>query len=123
MLARQGKFSEAITAYRRALILNPDAVNALQGLAWILATSTNAELRNGAEAVRLAQHAAELTGRKQPLILTALDAALAENGRFDEAIKTAQETTRLARSLKQDAIADQAQARIELYQQGKPFHQ
>ncbi len=123
VLAKQGKYPAAIAAYKWALGIDYDSVIALQGLAWIRATSPDAGLRNGAEAVELARHAVELTGRKQPLLLTVLDAALAENGQFDEAIKTAQETESLARSLKQGQIADQAHARIELYKSKKPFHQ
>ena len=58
VLASQGKFDEAMVHYREALRLAPNAVPALNALAWALATSPEASLRNGAEAVSLAQRAA-----------------------------------------------------------------
>jgi len=48
---------------------------ALNDLAWILATHPKAGVRNGAEAVSLAERACELTNRKEAGFLGALDAA------------------------------------------------
>jgi hypothetical protein len=92
------------------------------GLAWILATAPSAELRNGAEAVRLAERADALTGHKQPTILAALDAAYAEAGRFDDAIKAAAETQKVSLASNRPDLAEQAAKRAELYRAGKAFH-
>ena len=64
--------------------------------AWMLATNPNASVRNGAEAVELAQRAVELSGGREPAILDTLAAAYAEAGRFPEAVKTAQRAAALA---------------------------
>ena len=81
---------EAMSHYASALLLSPDFPDALDGLAWILATDPNPEFRNAAEAVRMAERAVELSGRKEAGKLKTLAAAYAEAGRFPEAISTAQ---------------------------------
>src|SRR6185503_7038941 len=86
MAERQGKFREAVQSYREALRLRPEWPAALGSLAWLLATNSDAEIRNGPEALRLAKQAYELLKQPDPRYLSALDAAYAECGRFDDAI-------------------------------------
>jgi tetratricopeptide (TPR) repeat protein len=62
-LADRGQLKEAITAYREALRLPGDFALANNNLAWMLATCKDANLRNPAEAVRLAQRAVALVPR------------------------------------------------------------
>ena len=57
-LSAKGDFPGAIARYRRALELDPNLVEALNNLAWLLATCPDASLRNGAEAVQLAKRPA-----------------------------------------------------------------
>ena len=59
-LLQQGDFAGAIARYRRALQADPGLVQALNNLAWLLATCPEAALRNGSEAVRLAEGACQL---------------------------------------------------------------
>jgi tetratricopeptide (TPR) repeat protein len=89
-LAHQSKRREAMSQYATALLLRPDFPDALDGLAWLLATAPSAELRNGVEAVRMAERACELTGRQDPQKLKTLAAAYAETGNFPQAIATLQ---------------------------------
>ena len=79
----------------KVLRLNPDHDLALNNLAVIRAASSWAELRNGSEAVRLAERACELTSYKTPRYVGTLAMAYAEAGRFDDAVAKA----RLARQL------------------------
>src|SRR5208337_2096652 len=53
---------EAISEFREVLRLDPKNRNALNSLAWIEATHTDAAIRNGKEAVELAQKALEQKG-------------------------------------------------------------
>jgi tetratricopeptide (TPR) repeat protein len=92
-LANQGSISEAIAQYRETLRLKPDWPPALSRLAWILATDRNASLRNGAEAVQLAERLCEITG--YPEAHYNLGVALANQGRISEAIAQYRETLRL----------------------------
>ena len=92
----KGRGSEALDQWRQALRQDPDNVQVLNETAWVLATSADGTLRSGTEAVTLAEHAAQLTDRKDPAILSTLAAAYAETGRFDQAIELEQRATDLA---------------------------
>ena len=81
-LGQLGRTREAVAQYQEALRLNPDLAGALNNLAWVLATCPDDQLRNGAEAVRLAERACELTHYREPLFIGTLAAAYAEAGRF-----------------------------------------
>ena len=123
ILARQRDYPASISAYRQLLQLQPDTPSALSGLAWILATNPEDQLRNGAEALRLARHARELLAAPNPRVLASLDAALAEAGQFDEAIKVADQARQLAATSGQNDLANQAARRLESYRAGKPWRE
>ena len=53
-LDAQGQTEAALPHYREAVRLSPNVAFYLNDLAWILATHPKLEVRNGAEAVRLA---------------------------------------------------------------------
>src|SRR5205814_1325290 len=53
-LEEKGNPAEAIQHYQKALELAPGSIPTLTNLAWLLATSQNASLRNGPKAVDLA---------------------------------------------------------------------
>ena len=76
----------------------PDSPRMLDELAWLLATNPDSQVRDGAEAVRLAEHACDLTQHKIPALLDTLAAAYAEAGDFPRAISTAEEALNRARS-------------------------
>ena len=59
----------------------------LNNLAWVLATSTLDEVRDGERAIELATKAAEITDYKEAHVLSTLASGYAETGDFDEAIK------------------------------------
>ena len=58
----------------------------LDELAWLLATYPDSKSRDGAEAVRLAERACDLTERRILALLDTLAAAYAETGDFPRAI-------------------------------------
>ena len=92
-------------------------------LGWLYATSEEADLRNGAQALALAQRAVELTGGKEPTGLVALDAAFAELGRWDEALATAAKVKELAQANGLAQIAAAAESRMALYRSRKAFRE
>ena len=118
-----GKLSEAAANYEQAVKLKPDWPIALNDLAWLRATVHQAELRDGAEAVRLAERACELTGGKEARFLGTLDAAYAEAGRFADAIKTASRARALAAAAGDNAISAAAEQRLALYLKQQPYRQ
>jgi tetratricopeptide (TPR) repeat protein len=121
-LRQMGRFDEAIARFQQALELKPSDAAIQNNLAWVLATCPEASLRNGAKAVELARQANALTGGKNPIILRTLAAALAEAGRFSEALEMAQQALRLAEAQSNSRLAGTLQTEIKLYQAALPFH-
>ncbi len=122
-LSQSGRFREAVTQYREALRLNPDLTGALNNLAWALAASPDDTVRNGTEAIQLAEHACDLTQYRQPVFIGTLAAAYAEAGRFSEAVATAEKAEQLATRAKLTAVAAKNRQLLELYRAGKPYHE
>jgi tetratricopeptide (TPR) repeat protein len=112
-----GEFERAIANYRRAIAIEPEFDRAHNNLAWILATNPNQDLRSGAEALEHATKACELTGYEDGGYLDTLAAALAESGRFEEAITRAGEAVEKSPAAMRPAI----EGRIELYKAGQPY--
>jgi hypothetical protein len=102
-----GNLEEAIRRYRQALNADPKAPEALDQLAWLLATSPRPELRQGAEAVTLATRAVQLTDWRSAALIATLAAAYAETGRFDQAVETSRNAYSLAHVTGQDEAARQ----------------
>jgi protein O-mannosyl-transferase len=122
-LDRQNQVVDAVAHWREAIRLQPRHTPIAQRLAWALATCPDASIRNGAEAVELAQRAAKLSGGREPAILDTLAAAYAESGRFPEAVETAQRALDLARGQNNKALVDAIRARMKLYRAGSPYRE
>jgi hypothetical protein len=69
--------------------IDPRSISALNQLAWVLATNSEAQIRNGAKAIELARQADQLSGGKTPIILHTLAASYAESRQFFQAVETA----------------------------------
>jgi tetratricopeptide (TPR) repeat protein len=124
-LIHQGRkeTSAAVDCYRKALKAQPDWPESLNNLAWILAANPVATLRNGAEAVALAERACKLTDYKEGLFVGTLAAAYAEAGRFQEAASSAEKARSLALAAGQKDIAQKNQELLELYRAGRAYHE
>jgi tetratricopeptide (TPR) repeat protein len=120
-LVQENKLDEAISQYQQALQLEPAYSGVLNNLAWLMAAGPQASLRNGNKAVELARKANALTAGNDPLILHTLAAALAEAGRFSEAVETAQRALQLAGAQSNTGLAAQLQVEMKLYRAGSPF--
>ena len=94
-------------------------MQALAGLAWIEATSSDPGLRNPDDAVQRAEHAVELTSRRNVVALDALAAAYAAAGDFDAAVRTATLGLEAAAQAGQAAVAAEFRQRLALYQKGE----
>ena len=119
---RQGQAGEAVANFQKALELQPNNADAHKYLAWIMATCPDASVRNGTQAVELAEQAEQLSGGGNPAILATLAAAYAEAGRFPEAVTTAQKALQLVESQTNAAsVINDLQTQIKCYQAGLPF--
>ena len=112
---------EALPLYRK--ILGPEHSDTLQmmnELAWALSTSDAATIRNGTNAVQLAEAAAAATSRKNPDYLDTLAAAYAETQQFDKASAVEREAITLYQTEPQK---QKAGSHLSLYQANKPYHE
>jgi tetratricopeptide (TPR) repeat protein len=117
---RRGDLREALDHFREALRLAADWAPPLADLAWVLATASDERFREPNEAVRLAERAAQLTGRHDPEALEVLAAALAAAGDFQRAL----EITGEALSLNpQPSLVANILMRQRLYERGQPYRQ
>jgi len=120
-LLQKAQVREAITNFQKSLELQPHYLLAENNLAFILATSSHATLRNGAKAVELAEDADRQTAGKNPVVILTLGAAYAEAGRFPDAIATAKRGLQVATAQNNPDFITTFQAHISLYEAGKPF--
>ena len=123
VLQHLGRTREAVFHLREALRIDPGSATALNNLAWVLASSNDSDIRNGAEAVRLAECACELTNYQVTMLVGTLAAAYAEAGRFAEAVATAQKACALASKAKDRALLTKNQELRELYRAGQPYRE
>jgi len=109
----------AVSHYRATLRLKPDQPEALNDLAWILATHPDPDLRNGAEAVQLAERLCHVANAPNALFLSTLAAAYAEVGRCTNAISTAQQARDVALAAGESELAQAVAKQLELYRVDK----
>jgi len=122
ILPQLGRAPEGVQHWETAVNLRPDALDVLNNLAWLLATSPDPALRNGPQAVILAEHACQLTGWQKTIFMGTLAAAYAEAGRFDDAIATAQKACANATAHNETDLLQRNQELLALYQQHQPWH-
>lgn len=116
-----GEAQEALDHYQRALETKPDDIQALNNMAWILATWPNSSIRNGVKAVALAEHADSLTSRRNQVVAATLAAAYAEASRFPEAVTAAERAIRLAAAEHNEGRALSIREQLETYKTGNAF--
>jgi tetratricopeptide (TPR) repeat protein len=114
------EIKQAMDSWQQALEFKPDQLYVLNNLAWLLATTPDASLRDGAKAVALATRANQLSGGGDPMMLHTLAAAYAEEGSYGLAAVTARRGLALAAGQKNDALAATLQMEIKLYEAGAP---
>jgi len=114
------EYDKAIADYNQALAINPKHAKAYNNLGALYATCPDEKCRDGQKAVENASKACELGGGKHWNYLVTLAAAYAESGDFDKAKECEAKVIEMA----PDENSKQAlRFRLELYKQGKPFHQ
>jgi tetratricopeptide (TPR) repeat protein len=118
-LLQKSQIAAAIAEYRSALAIAPQNRPAQTNLAWLLSTASDPLLRNGREAVTLAEEVNRFSGNNQPVVLRILAAAYAEAGQFSEAVDTAERALQLQDS---EPLAGALRKEIALYRSGSPYH-
>jgi tetratricopeptide (TPR) repeat protein len=112
-----GNHADALRDYDEAIRLAPKYAQALQNRAWLLATVEDANIRNSAEAVKSATEACRLTNYESAFHLSALAAALAADGKFDEAVGWQEKVVEMSAGTQQEF----AKKTLARYQNERPF--
>ncbi len=119
----KGRSAEAIRHWNTAVKLSPDYPDALNNLAWMLATSENVKPEDAERAIKLAERAYQLSEKKLAERLDTLAVAYAAAGRFDKAVQTAQKAMELAFEAERTNLANEINDRLELYKNQKAYRQ
>ena len=119
---QNGEIATAIAFYRRAIGQDQSNGIALNNLAWLLATAKDDSLRDAKLALSLAQ-AAELSETDEAGNHDTLAAALANSGRYAEAVLAAERALALAQKTKDQALIKGIQEHLAAYRAGKPWRQ
>jgi protein O-mannosyl-transferase len=114
------QYDEAAELLRQIVARRPDDPDALKNYAWLLATAPEANLRNGARAVELAERA-RARAPASPFIQATLAAAYAEEGHFREARLTAETALQFADQNNLGALANLLRQEIALFENSQPY--
>jgi tetratricopeptide (TPR) repeat protein len=114
---RQGSFKEAIAHYEKASALAPGDPHSRNNIAWVLATSSDASIRDGVKAVEFAQEAVQLSSGRDPNFVRTLAAAYAASSQFSEAIAAAQQAITIAARQGKTELANTLNKEIALYRE------
>lgn len=109
----------ALAEMNEALRLQPDRITRLTPFVWLLATHPEPRARRPDQARQLAERIVTASGRKDPVALDALAAALAALGRFADAVLIASEAVAIPQA--PPALQQEIRERLVLYRAGKPF--
>ncbi len=117
--AANGKLDAMRADFEKAIALRPENRRVWQQRAWLLATSTDDQHRNGPQAVLDATKACELAYWSDTESLDQLATAYAETGEFAQAIQWQEKAVALTPIAKRP----QLDARLQLYKQHKPYRE
>ena len=114
-----GDIAKAVADYSAVIEIDPKNENAYNSLAWDLATSPQASLRDGKKALTYATKGCELSDWKDGFALDTLAAAYAEAGDFQNAVKW--ENACLESGQVDSKMIVEAKKRLSLYEMGRPY--
>ncbi|RNC82812.1 MAG: tetratricopeptide repeat protein [Phycisphaera sp.] len=112
-----GRTADAVADLNRAIELNPMDIQALNNLAWLLATSPDASIRDGFRAVDLARRACEQSNWTEISTISTYAASLSEAGDFDQAVEWQRKCIEMAPPSQVQRYRD----RLELYLNYLPY--
>ena len=119
--ALKRSWAKALEDFNEAIRLDPKHSKALSNRAWIRATCPEDDHRNGKGAVEDAMRACELSKWENPVAISILAAAYAENGQFDEAVKWQKKA--LEFKAYEGINGQAARMSLKLYEEKKPKRQ
>ncbi len=120
-LVEAGQLQAAASVLRACVRRIPGDASVADRLAWLLATSSDAAVRDPDEALALADAVCSRTGGKEPLALATRAAALAALGRRPDAIEAARQARTLAESQGKADLAARIGLHLDAYEAGRAW--
>ena len=120
-LASRARTMEALATFEQAARIQPNALEGYTSLAWLLATHRNPSVRHPDQAIELVNRALRIYGQPHPRLLDVLAASHAAAGRYDEAVKVAQDALQRATAAGQGDFALRIGERLQLYLKRQPY--
>jgi tetratricopeptide (TPR) repeat protein len=117
LLSDLGRYEDALLDYAQAIDLNSKFEHAYRNGAWLLATCPDESIRDVEGALAGAQAALDCGYGERHAALDTMAAAMANAGRFEEAVGTIQQAIEIA----PEDVHAASQARPQLYEAGQPF--
>lgn len=117
---QEQRFAKAAYWYR--LPVAQENIQAMNHFAWLLATCPDARIRNGKEAIRVAQRLVQLRPNN-PMYIDTLAAAYAETGLYKKAVSLQKQAIALYDLSRFPDLEPRERYfhRLQLYQAGRPF--
>jgi len=114
--ASKAEYEKALADYSESIRVDPENPDSLHHRVIMLSGCMDDKIRNGAQAVKDATEACEVSGWQNPLYLSGLAFAYAETGDFEAAIKWTKKASEVSPN-----SADFLKGRIEQFEQRKPL--
>lgn len=121
LFSNSGRGDLAVIILRDGAQRRPDDVEIIDYLARLLASHPDDNVRNGPEALVWAERVVAVRGDNDVPSLMTLSVALAENLRFDHAIRTAERALDLATDADAEQQIHRINRRLAIFRQHKPF--
>jgi cytochrome c-type biogenesis protein CcmH/NrfG len=121
LFSNSGRGDLAVIILRDGAQRRPDDVEIIDYLARLLASHPDDNVRNGPEALVWAERVVAVRGDDDVPSLMTLSMALAENGRFDEAIRTAERALNLAQEANAEVQIRRIRHRLSAFREHRPF--
>ena len=118
-----GDYGLARRSYEAAVQRNQNSLQAVNNLAWLLATAPDTSVRDEKRALQLALAAANATKHRHPGILDTLATCCANQERWDEAVTLAARAESVARGQKMFHLADAIANRKSLFLRRTKYRQ
>lgn len=122
-LSSTGRFSEAQALYEGALRIDPERLELLNNLAWLLAVEPGGSRSDRLRSVELATTAAGLSSWKQPAILDTLAAALASAGDFEKASENEQRALQALTPESNNGLRETLEAHAHSFRDHRALHE
>jgi tetratricopeptide (TPR) repeat protein len=115
------EYAKGVEDLDRAIGLNANETEALNSRAWAAATCPDPKFRDRSKALDFAKRACELDGSKNAFYLGTLAAAYADNGDFENAVKSQRKA--LEDQYYQKECGEEGIRMLKLYEQKQPYRE